>query len=87
MTEEQLTAFLEAFKQELIELFEQHLLKSQKQLLTTKEAANYLGVSYNTFQKLRYEGIKMFEVDGIKRVYKADLDTFIQTNSRKIGGK
>ncbi|WBF58646.1 helix-turn-helix domain-containing protein [Lysinibacillus sp. JK80] len=45
-----------------------------------KEASEYLGVSYNTFQKFRYEGLKIFEVDAIKRIYKHELDKFIEDN-------
>ena len=78
MNEQELKKYLDDFKAELIELIEQQLKMPKKQLLTIREAAEYLGVSYNTFQKLRYNGLKLFEVDGVKRVYKNDLDEFIK---------
>ncbi|MEK4629010.1 MAG: helix-turn-helix domain-containing protein [Psychrobacillus sp.] len=81
MNEQDLNAYLENFKKELIEVIEQQLNKPEKQLLTFREAAEYVGVSYNTFQKFRYNGLKFFEVDGIKRIYKKELDEFIKNNS------
>ena len=81
MNENDLKQFLVDLKAELVELIEQQLLKPEKQLFTLREAACYLGVSYNTLQKLRYNGLKFFEVDGIKRIYKRDLDKFIEKNS------
>lgn len=80
MTEQELKQYLDAFKNELVILINKQLSKPAKQLLTVREAAEYLGVSYNTFQKFRYEGLKIFEVDGIKRIYKHELDKFIEDN-------
>lgn len=81
MSENELKQFLNDFKSELCELIEQQLSMPEKQLLTLREAAAYLGVSYNTLQKLRYNGLKFFGVDGVKRIYKKDLDKFIEKHS------
>lgn len=81
MNEKEIKKYLDDFKSDLIELVEKQLSQPEKQLLTIREAAAYLGVSYNTFQKFRYNGLKFFEVDGVKRVYKTDLDQFIKNNS------
>lgn len=84
MAENELKQFLEYFKVEVSELIEQKLSmpeKQEKQLLTLNEAAKYLGISYNTLQKFRYAGLKFFEVDGVKRVYKKDLEIFIEKHS------
>lgn len=81
MNENEIKKYLEDFKSELIELIQKQLSQPEKKLLTIREAAEYLGVSYNTFQKFRHNGLKFFEVDGVKRVYKANLDQFIKTNS------
>lgn len=81
MSEQEIKQYLDDFKKELIELIQHQLSKPEKQLLTIREAAEYLGVSYNTIQKLRYNGMKFFEVDGIKRIYKKDLDEFLKKNS------
>lgn len=80
MTERALKLYLEELKIEIITAITEQVSKPNKQLLTVREAAEYLGVSYNTFQKFRYEGLKIFEVDGIKRIYKHELDIFIEDN-------
>ncbi|MGE6515276.1 helix-turn-helix domain-containing protein [Lysinibacillus sphaericus] len=80
MTERALKLYLEELKIEIITAITEQVSKPNKQLLTVREAAEYLGVSYNTFQKFRYEGLKIFEVDGIKRIYKHELDKFIEDN-------
>lgn len=81
MAENELKQFLDYFKTEVSELIEQKLSTHEKQLLTLNEAAKFLGISYNTLQKFRYAGLKFFEVDGIKRVYKKDLENFIEKHS------
>lgn len=86
MSEQDLKNYLDDLKNELLNYFEKNLAKQSKQLLTLKEAAEHLGVSYNTFQKFRYEGLKVFEIDGTKRVHKVELDKFIEQHSYKIGG-
>lgn len=80
VTERALILYLEELKIEIITAITEQVSKPNKQLLTVREAAEYLGVSYNTFQKFRYEGLKIFEVDGIKRIYKHELDKFIEDN-------
>lgn len=81
MAENELKQFLDYFKTEVSELIEQKLSMPEKQLLTLNEAAKFLGISYNTLQKFRYAGLKFFEVDGVKRVYKKDLEKFIEKHS------
>lgn len=81
MAENELKQFLDYFKNEVSALIDQKLSMPEKQLLTLNEAAKFLGVSYNTLQKLRYSGLKFFEVDGVKRVYKKDLEKFIEKHS------
>lgn len=49
--------------------------------MSLKEAAAYAGVSYNTFIKFRVMGLKICEIDGIKRVSKTEIDNFLQANS------
>lgn len=52
-----------------------------KEWMSISEAAKYAGVSYNTFSKFRTMGLKICEIDGIKRVSKKELDTFLETYS------
>ncbi|TSI07644.1 helix-turn-helix domain-containing protein [Lysinibacillus sp. BW-2-10] len=54
---------------------------SNKQWMTLKEGASYAGVSYNTLMKFRLMGLKICEIDGIKRVSKAEIDNFLKENS------
>lgn len=52
-----------------------------KQWMSITEASKYVGVSYNTFTKFRTMGLKICEIDGIKRVSKDEIDTFLKANS------
>lgn len=54
---------------------------AKKEWLSLKEASIYAGVSYNTLIKLRYYGLKVCEIDGIKRVSKKEIDRFLEENS------
>lgn len=53
----------------------------QKEWLTLSEAAKYAGVSHNTFVKFREMGLKVSQVDGIKRVSKKEIDAFLEKYS------
>ncbi|WP_034774035.1 hypothetical protein [Exiguobacterium antarcticum] len=52
-----------------------------KEWLTLSESAAYAGVSYNTFIKFRLMGLKVCEIDGIKRVSKKEINSFLERNS------
>lgn len=52
-----------------------------KEWLTLAEAAKYAGVSHNTFVKFREMGLKVAQVDGIKRVSRNEIDTFLKNHS------
>ncbi|WDV06155.1 helix-turn-helix domain-containing protein [Lysinibacillus irui] len=52
-----------------------------KEWMTLKEAAAYSGVSYNTFIKFRTMGLKVTEIDGVKRVSKKEVDRFMESYS------
>ncbi|MGE8036733.1 DNA-binding protein [Lysinibacillus sp. NPDC093692] len=54
---------------------------TQKEWMSLKEGANYAGVSYNTFMKFRIKGLKISEIDGVKRVSKTEIDNFLNNNS------
>lgn len=57
---------------------------SQKQYMNKKEAAYYIGVSFNTFQKLERMGLPIIEIDGIKLVSKQDIDSFLDSHKQII---
>jgi len=52
-----------------------------KEWLSLKEGASYAGVSYNTFLKFREKGLKVTEINGIKRVSKSTIDSFYDQHS------
>lgn len=54
---------------------------NQSRWLSLQEAAQYAGVSYNTFVKWRLMGIRVCEIDGIKRVSKDEIDRFLEEHS------
>ncbi|SCX66896.1 helix-turn-helix domain-containing protein [Lysinibacillus fusiformis] len=51
------------------------------QWLNLMEAAKYIGVSYNTLIKFRHMGLKVCEIDGIKRVSRKEIDRFLESHS------
>lgn len=49
--------------------------------LSLKEGAKYAGISYNTLIKFRQKGLKVAEIDGVKRISKTEIDKFFQDYS------
>ena len=77
--EEQLkTLVLTATKEALEQAQKQQI---QKQWMSLKEGCEYAGVSYNTFMKYRELGLKVCEIDGVKRISKQAIDEFFIKNS------
>lgn len=52
-----------------------------KEWMTLKEGAKYAGISYNTLIKFRQKGLKVAEIDGVKRISKTEIDNFFQDYS------
>lgn len=57
----------------------QHLIF--KEWFSLSEAAKYAGVSNNTLVKFRHMGLKVCEIDGIKRVSRKEIDRFLEEYS------
>ena len=53
----------------------------QQNWVDLKAGAKYAGVSDNTFKKFRQQGLKVFKIDSVLRVSKAEIDRFLQENS------
>jgi len=49
--------------------------------MTLANGAKYAGVSNNTFSKFREMGLKVSQVEGIKRVSSKEIDKFLESNS------
>lgn len=56
-------------------------LTANKQWLTLRQGADYASVSYNTLMKFRLMGLKVAEIDGVKRISKTEIDNFLIENS------
>lgn len=52
-----------------------------KEWMTLAEGAKYAGVSPNTLMKFREMGLKICQVDGVKRVSRKEIDHFLEKNS------
>lgn len=77
--EEQLKHVVLSATKEAIELSQKQL--TTKEWMNLREGALYAGVSYNSFTRFREMGLKVFEIDGIKRVSKSEIDEFLKKNS------
>lgn len=69
---------------EILFNFEEKIEKKlviNKEWVNLRDGAAYAGVSYNTFIKFRLMGLKVAEIDGVKRVSKTEIDNFLNKNS------
>lgn len=57
----------------------QHIVS--KEWLSLSEAAKFAGVSNNTLVKFRHMGLKVCEIDGIKRVSCKEINRFLEDYS------
>lgn len=77
-------SFLETYQGMFLNLARESIEKAQegfshKQYMNKKEAAQYIGISFNTFQKLEKRGLPIIEIDGVMLVKKQDIDEFLNT--------
>lgn len=56
-------------------------LEFGKEWMSLAEAAKYAGVSNNTFTKFRELGLKVCQIEGIKRVSRKEIDNFLERHS------
>lgn len=68
---------LEELKKFIVTSQENH----SKEWLSLREAATYVGVSYNTFIKFRNMGLRVAEIEGIKRVSRKEINNFLEKYS------
>ena len=68
---------------EMIEETIKELLKKEpiREWMSLKEGAKYVGVCPNTFMKLRNRGLKISEIDGVKKVSRTEIDNFLKDYS------
>lgn len=52
-----------------------------KEWMSIAEGVEYAGVSHNTFMKFRKMGLKVCQVEGIKRVSRKEIDKFLESYS------
>lgn len=56
--------------------------KELPRYMTKQQASEYIGCSFNTFQKMVRAGLPLISVDGIVRVDQKDVDEFLQQNKK-----
>lgn len=61
--------------QEALEEYKKCLIT--KEWFSLKEACEYVGVSNVTFNKFRKLGLKIVEIDNVKRVSRKEIDRFL----------
>lgn len=79
--------FVDSYENALLEMTQKIIEKVQldsdiKPYMNKKEAAQYIGVSFNTFQKLEKMGLPIIEIDGIRLVRKQDIDDFLEEHKK-----
>lgn len=75
--------FVEVYEQTLLSMVKEVMNKANsmdryKPYMNKKEAALYIGVSFNTLQKFIDKGMPVIEVDGVKLISKRDIDEFLE---------
>ncbi|TDM17086.1 helix-turn-helix domain-containing protein [Macrococcoides caseolyticum] len=55
---------------------------SFKNYMNKKEAAEYIGISYQTLKKFIGEGLPVVEVSGVQMIRKIDIDEFMESNRK-----
>lgn len=75
-------SFTASYEEALLKIAKNVLEKVQlneefKPYMNKTEAAQYIGVSFNTLQKLERMGLPVIEIDGIRLVGKRDIDDFL----------
>ena len=68
---------------EMLEEVLKKMLKKEpfKEWMSLKEGAEYAGVCPNTFMRFRNMGLKISEIDGVKKVSKTEIDNFFKDYS------
>lgn len=57
---------------------------SEKEYMNKKEASEYIGISFNTFQKLERMGLPVIEIDSVMLVKRQDIDEFLNAHKSVI---
>lgn len=78
--EEQLTNVVLMATKQAMEQYQKVLFA--KDWMSIQEGASYAGVSVNTFGKFRVMGLKICEIDGVKRVSRKEINKFLESYSQ-----
>lgn len=55
---------------------------NRNQYMNKKEAAQYLGVSFNTLKKFIQNGLPVVNVSGVNMIRRVDIDDFMEANKK-----
>lgn len=72
------TVFLTTLRKAIQDLHQQN---TSKEWMNLKEGAVYAGISNNTLTKYREMGLKVCEIEGVKRISKSEIDAFFSEHS------
>lgn len=53
-----------------------------KEYMNKKEAAEYIGISFNTLKKLEKEGLGVIDAGGVQLIRKKDIDLFLEERKK-----
>lgn len=67
--------------QEKLTIPTERVTEETSEWMDLKTAAKYIGVSPNTFNNLRVRGLKVVEIDNVKRVSKTELEKFMKKHA------
>lgn len=79
--------YADMYEKTMLEIAERVMLKVQsegvqKPYMNKKEAAQYIGVSFNTLQKFIDNGMPVIKVDSVMLLSKKDIDEFLEKNKQ-----
>ncbi|MCE4957831.1 helix-turn-helix domain-containing protein [Macrococcoides caseolyticum] len=66
-----------SFAENIIQQIEDE--KNIQVYMNKKQAASYLGVSFNTLKKFIEEGLPVIDVSGIQMIRRQDIDNFLES--------
>lgn len=79
--------FTKTYEELIIKITKDTIEKTQnglgyKPYMNKKEAAQYIGISYNTLCKFIECGLPVIEIDGVKLISKKQIDEFLEKNKQ-----
>lgn len=79
--------FMKDYKELLVNLAQETITEVQegftlKEYMNKKEAAEYIGISFNTLRKLEREGLQVINAGGVLLIKRTDIDDFLEERKK-----